>query len=232
MFQNDRILALIPARGGSKGIKGKNIYELHGKPLIAYSIEAAMQCRYIDKTVVTTDSPTIAEVAKKYGAEVPFMRPDEFAKDTSPTIEAVMHAIRELKRQGEEFDVCVLLQPTSPLRLAEDIDNSVQTFYKWGGVSLLSVSEVRDHPILIRSISEDGTLKRLLDVSSTCRRQDMPKYYRVNGAIYINRIDELRDDTILNENKIPYILPYERAVDIDEPDDISKAERYLEDRLP
>lgn len=227
MFAKQKILALIPARGGSKGIKGKNIIPLAGKPLIAYSIEAAKKSKYIDSIVVTTDSEKIAEVAKEYGARVPFLRPAELAADTSKTIDAVLHAIKTLKSLSEEYDVLVLLQPTQPLRTADDIDKAIELYYGNGENGLVSISRVDDSPLLIRSINDDGKLKNLLSQNSTCRRQDMPDYYKVNGCIYINKIDELNENTSFNDNKVPFIMTKGHSVDIDELSDLWMAEYYL-----
>ena len=116
MYGSKKVLALIPARGGSKGIKKKNIVLLDGKPLIAYSIEASLRSKYIDSTVITTDSREIAEIAEKFGGRVPFLRPAELAQDKSKTIDAVLHAIRQLTIKRENYDILVLLQPTQPLR--------------------------------------------------------------------------------------------------------------------
>lgn len=227
MIDDKKVLAIIPARGGSKGIKDKNIYPLCGKPLIAYSIEAAKQSRYIDEILVSTDSEKIANVAKEYGASVPFLRPKELAGDTSKSIDAILHAIGTLKNNKQMFDVLVLLQPTSPLRSTEDIDGALEAFSRNSYKSLVSVSEVNDNPILIRTIDESGKLKRLLNTDSSVRRQDMKKYYRVNGSIYINLISEVDVNTSFNDNIIPYIVPQERAVDIDEMKDLAVAEYYI-----
>lgn len=224
MLEKFKILALIPARGGSKGIKDKNIINLAGKHLIGYTIEAAKKSKYIDNVVVTTDSSKIAEVSKKYGASVPFIRPAELAADTSKTIDAVLHAKEELKRQGEEYDVLILLQATSPLRTVEDLDGAIETFYNSHFQSVVSVSEVRDNPLLIRSIDAEGRLEKILDVSSTCRRQDMPKYYKVNGSIYINMMEEISENTSFNDNVIPYVIESSHAVDIDSFEDLVVAE--------
>ena len=141
MFKEHNILALIPARGGSKGIPRKNIKVLHGSPLIAYTIAAARNSRYIDDVVVTTDSDEIAKIARDYGASVPFMRPSELADDRSKTIDAVLHAVETLEDMGRTFDAVVLLQPTSPLRTSVDIDCSIETFYSHGSLGVASVSE-------------------------------------------------------------------------------------------
>ena len=226
MYLKKKILALIPARGGSKGIKNKNITLLNEKPLIAYTVEAAVKSKYIDKVVVSTDSIKIAETAKEYGACIPFIRPIELAQDSSKTIDVVIHAIGELNKNGD-YDCLILLQPTQPLRNEKDIDGALEEYFKKGEKSLVSISEVNDHPLLIRHIDSTGDLKKLLNVSSTCRRQDMPKYYRVNGAIYINKILDINNNTSFNDNEIPYIMPQERSVDIDEPIDMVIAEYYL-----
>ena len=228
MFGKQKILSLIPARGGSKGIKNKNIISLAGKPLIAYSIEAAKSSKYIDSIVVTTDSEKIAEVSKQYGARVPFLRPKKLASDTSKTIDAVLHAIEILKSMDEDYSVLVLLQPTQPLRTADDIDRAIELYYEKGESGLVSISPVDDSPLLIRSIDEDGQLINLLSQSSTCRRQEMPDYYKVNGCIYINKIEELDENTSFNDNKVPLVMSKEHSVDIDEISDLWMAEYYLQ----
>lgn len=226
MYKGKRILAVIPARGGSKGIPHKNIIQLAGKPLISYTIEAGENSKYIDYVMVSTDDEEIAMVSKKCGASIPFMRPAELASDASKTIDAIIHAVEGLEEIGEKFDALVLLQPTEPLRTAADVDGAIEKYYEASCKPLVSVSEVDDHPFLIRSIEGDR-LKPLLDVSSTCRRQDMPKYYRVNGCIYINPISELNKNTSFNDNEIPYVMERSHSVDIDELSDLAMAEYYL-----
>lgn len=227
MYNNKRILALIPARGGSKGIKGKNIIKLAGKPLISYTINAALKSKYIDSLVVSTDSIEIAKIAEVYGARVPFMRPKELAEDTSKTIDCVMHAIRTLSEMHEDYDVLVLLQTTQPLRTFVDIDEAIELFFKNGEKSVVSISEVSDNPVLVRYLDENNNLQKLLNVSSTCRRQDMPKYYRVNGCIYINKVSEIDSETSFNDNKVPFIMNKEHSVDIDDMADLWLAEYYI-----
>ena len=152
MIEGKRVLALIPARGGSKGIKDKNITPLCGKPLIAYSVLAAKNSRYIDDVVVTTDSERIAETAKAYGAEVPFLRPAELASDTAKTIDAVLHAVKWLEDHQKSYDLLVLLQPTQPLRRTEDIDGAIELCIQRDMQDVVSVKEVSEHPILMRTI--------------------------------------------------------------------------------
>ena len=230
MYRENRILALIPARGGSKGIPHKNIIPVAGKPLIRYTIDAALQSRYIDYVLVSTDDVEIARVAKACGAQVPFLRPAELAADTSRTVDAVIHAAETLKQRGETFDSLVLLQPTSPLRTAEDIDGAIEKFYAGGRQAVVSVSPAEDHPVLVRTIEQtpDGErLKPLLAGSSTVRRQDMPAFYRVNGCVYINAMEELNRDTSFNDNPAPWVMEKSHSVDIDEPADLALAEYLL-----
>lgn len=224
-----RILALIPARGGSKGIPGKNIRLLAGRPLIAHTIEAALASDQITDVVVSTDSREIAQTAKAYGAWVPFLRPQALASDTAKTMDAVMYTIDQLRDMGKEYAYIVLLQPTSPLRTTEDIDGAVRLAVD-KGQDVVGISEVSDSPILMRTCAEDGTLTSLLGQNSTVRRQDMPVYYRVNGSVYVNGVQNLTKDTSLNDNPIGYILPKERSVDIDEMADFAVAEYYLKKR--
>lgn len=223
MYKDKKILALIPARGGSKGIPNKNITDLAGKPLIAYSIDACKGSRFIDDIVVSTDSEKIATIARTLGADVPFMRPEELAMDTSKTLDAVLHAVSELKKQGREYDSIVLIQPTQPLRTSEDIDGAIETYYINNEQDVVSVCEVSEHPLLMRTLKE-GVLVPLLDKSSTCRRQDMDKYYKVNGCVYVNSVNNLNENTSFNDNLIPYVMDRSHSVDIDEPADLKYAE--------
>lgn len=227
MYRSCRILAFIPARGGSKGIPHKNITPLAGEPLIAYTIKAAKESIYIDDVIISTDSESIAEVARDYGAQVPFMRPADLSGDKAKIIEAVLHGLDTLQKKGDSYDVLVLLQPTQPLRTSYHIDRSIESFFHNGERPLVSVSQVTDSPLLIRSINENGDLLPLLSSKSTVRRQDMPAYYRVNGCIYINKTDELTLETSFNDNNVPFIMEKQYALDIDEPEDLQLADFYL-----
>lgn len=227
MIDGLSVLALIPARGGSKGVPKKNIKSLRNKPLIAYSIEAGLSCPYVDAVVVTTDSEEIAEVSKSYGAEVPFMRPAELAADKSKTIDCVIHAIGALHELGREYDLLILLQPTSPLRTSSDISNALDCFIGHGLLGLCSVSLIEENPLLIRIIGEGGVVHPLIAQSSTMRRQDLPKYYRVDGSIYINKVESLRKSTSLNDNPIGFVMPKGRSIDIDTFEDFIAADNAL-----
>lgn len=221
MYKYKTFLAIIPARGGSKGIPNKNIREINGVPLINYTIQAAKKSKYLDRVIVSTDDYEIANISQKYGAEVPFLRPEYLAGDTSKTIDSVVHAINELEEQGNSYDYVVLLQPTQPLRESWHIDQAIEKIANAGVEGLASVSEVADHPVLIRKVGEDGNLVNLLDIKSTIRRQDFPSYYKINGAVYINKISENFDENIsLNDNKLPYIMDSKFDLDIDTPLDL------------
>lgn len=228
MYNEKKILALIPARGGSKGIKNKNIISLQGKPLIAYTIQAALESQFIDYVCVTTDSEQIAKVSRLFGASAPFLRPPELATDEAKTIDAVVHAINALERKNKYFDVLVLLQPTQPLRTTEDIDLAIIEFFKHNTKALASVSPVDDHPLLVRRIDEKGTLQPLLQRNSTCRRQDLPPFFRINGCIYINNTSEINLETSFNDNEQSFLMSKEHSIDIDELSDLALAEYYLQ----
>lgn len=227
MLNGKKVMALIPARGGSKGIKRKNVKDLCGKPLIAYTILAAKQSCYIDGVYVSTEDMEIAEIAKRYGAEIPFLRPMKLAEDDSTTLDVVIHAVNNFINK-KEWDALVLLQPTQPLRTVEDIDKTIEFFYQNGRKSTVSISEVNDSPVLMRYFDPNGELRKLLDMSSTVRRQDMPKYYRVNGAVYINAIEEINENTSFNDNQLGFIMEQMHSVDIDEEKDLYLAKYYIE----
>ena len=227
MFKGNKILAFIPARGGSKGIKNKNIIDVNGQPLIHYTIKAALKSKYIDKIFVSTDSEKIKNVAEQCGIEIPFLRPAELAADTSKTIDAIIYTIDELKKRGEIYDDLIILQPTSPLRTVDDIDNAVEKFYNCGRKSLVSVSPVTDSPLFIRKVIDDTRMEKILDINSTVRRQDMLKFYVINGAIYINKISEIDFSTSFNDNEIPFIMAAENSADVDEYVDLTIVKYWL-----
>ncbi len=233
MYKDQRILAIIPARGGSKGIPNKNITNLCGKPLIAYSILAAQASQYIDDIIVSTDSEQIRDTSVEYGASVPFLRPAALASDTSKTIDCMIYTINELKKKGHRYDCVVLLQPTQPIRKEGVIDEAISLLLDSTEDSLVSVTTVTEHPILMRTITKEGTLKSLLPISSTVRRQDFPDVYRVNGSIYINRINShFNSSTSLNDNLLPFFMEETYSIDIDSYEDLKKAETILQQHMP
>ncbi len=226
MINNKKVLAFIPARAGSKGIKNKNIIDLAGKPLISYTINAAKKSKYIDKVIVSTDGEKIADVAKKYGADVPFFRPKELAEDTSNVITAIIYTIKELKKMSEEYDILVLLQPTSPFRSEQHIDEALEMLINNNLPSLLSVCETDKNPTLIRTLDKDKMIKPIIE-SDISLRQQMDKYYILNGAIYINYVKDIKENRYLKDNEYGYIMDKYHSLDIDEPIDLEIANLYI-----
>lgn len=224
MYKNNLFLAIVPARGGSKGIPHKNIVHIKGRPLISYTLDAAKQSEYLDEIYVSTDDEEIADVARQQGIKVLY-RPDALATDTSKTIDVLMHAVKE---KGKCYDYTVLLQPTQPMRKAWHIDQAIEETINNNYHSLVSISKVKKHPILIRRVSENHKLVPLLNMSSTVRRQDFEPYYVVNGAIYINKIKELCESTSLNDNEYGYLMDERYDVDIDDELDLLIFEKMLE----
>lgn len=231
MLESKRVLALIPARGGSKGIPRKNIQDLGGHPLIWHSIQAALGSAYADDCFVSTDDEEIAEVARARSAWVPFLRPAELAQDGSKTIDCMVEGLARLAEIGRRYDIVVLLQATSPFRTAADLDRALERFEECGERGLAPIGEVDVSPILMRTMAADGTLSHLLAQGSTVRRRDMPTYHTVNGAIYINRAEEIRPDTSLNDNPVGWVLDRSRALGIDEPADLEEARKIIAQHL-
>lgn len=221
MYKDKRILAVIPARGGSKGIPRKNIVNVLGKPLIQYTIEEALLSRYLDNVIVSTEDEEIARISQKCGAEVPFLRPKELATDDSKTIHTLLHAIDFYEKRGVFYDYIVLLQPTQPLRKHWHIDEAIEKIIDNKAKGLVSISRVKDHPILIRKKDQNDLLTSILKENSTVRRQDFPEYYKINGAIYINKIDnDFNSNTSLNDNSLGYVMDAKYDLDIDDPLDL------------
>ncbi|PHV38914.1 cytidylyltransferase domain-containing protein [Janthinobacterium sp. BJB304] len=223
-----KTLALIPARGGSKGIPRKNINMIAGKPLIAWTIEAALASTLLDGVVVSTDNAEIAEVALRYGAQVPFLRPAELARDETPGVEPVLHALQQLP----DYDAVLLLQPTSPLRSSADIDACVALAREREAVSVVSVSEPDAHPDWMYRMTATQQLEKLLASQSHTRRQDLPTVLTLNGALYFANADWLRSSrTLLAEETLAYVMPADRSVDIDTPLDWKFAELLLNEKI-
>jgi CMP-N-acetylneuraminic acid synthetase len=215
--------ALIPARGGSKGLPGKNIKNFCGKPLIAWTIEAAFACPCIERVIVSSDDEEIMSVSREYGAEVPFKREPRLSGDAASTVDVVIDALNLCP----EAKTVVLLQPTSPLRMSVDIKNALNAYFDAGAKSCVSVSEAVQSPYLMFSISDQQTLVSLLKRSESLRRQELPTAYILNGAIYIADVEWLkRTQTFLDLNTLPYVMPSSRSVDIDTLEDFKYAE-YL-----
>lgn len=212
-----RILFLIPARGGSQRLPAKNIIPLAGRPLIAWTIKSAKASRYTGTVVVSTDDKKIANVAKHCGAQVPFLRPKSLARSASKTEDVILHALEYFKKLDREYDLIVLLQPTSPLRTSADIDRAIELFYHRKANAVVSVSHAEHHPSWITSLTRTGLMKSFMPKMRIQRNgHPSPCYYRLNGAIYIASVPFiLKKKTFVGRRTYAYIMPIERSVDID-----------------
>ena len=230
MYQNKKIMAFIPARGGSKGIKNKNMVLLNGQPLIWYSIIEAVKSEYVDDIYISTDSDVIANYTLSLGFDNVHVirRPDELAQDTSKTIDAVVHTFNVLKEQGKHYDYMVELQPTSPLRQVFHINEIIKQGIDKNQPDVVSVHKVHEHPILMRWKKEDD-LTTVLPMSSTVRRQDMPPVYYVDGMLYFYRTDLLTLETSLNDARYGYEVDEAYCVDINNPADLLECEHQLKE---
>lgn len=213
MIGTRRVLGLIPARGGSKGLPGKNILQVDGRPLLAYSVDAARGTRAIDRIVLSSDDEAIIAAGLACGCDVPFRRPAALATDTAATIDVVLHALDELPG----YDVVVLLQPTSPARIAEDIDAACALFASSGAPACVSVSLVEQSPYWMYHIVDTSHLLPIVEspIAAT-RRQDLPPVYALNGAIYVADVTWLRSTrSFVTRETVAYPMPAERSIDID-----------------
>jgi N-acylneuraminate cytidylyltransferase len=225
MINNETVLAIIPARGGSKAIPGKNLQPVAGKPLLAWTIEAASQSRYIDRTILSSNDLAIIETARANGCEAPFVRPDELARDDTPGVEPILHALSMLP----PFDWVVMLQPTSPLRLASDIDGCIEFCVKQGGNAAVSVTTASENPYWMFTLDSHQLLEPVMPVDEVPpRRQDLPEVMVLNGAVYIARSQWLKQSRIfLTRETLGYRMPEERSLDIDVEQDLREADRAL-----
>jgi len=233
MFEGKRILALIPARGGSKGLPGKNILPLHGKPLIAWSIEAALACDFLDLVLVSTDDPEIRGKAIEYGAEAPFLRPAELAIDTAGSMETIFHALDWLEEKGQSFDFLLLLQPTSPLRTGTHIRQALELMFEKNGDGVVSVCEVDHHPAWMNTLSPDKNMAGFMDKRfQNVPRQQLPRYYRINGALYLASVGSLRKvRSFFSDQTFALLMSREESVDIDDQLDFDLAELLLQRKI-
>ena len=231
--QRPAILGLIPARGGSKAIPKKNIAVVAHKPLIAWTVEEAIESDSLDRLVISTDDLETADIGKKLGAEVPFLRPAELATDTSTSMDVILHTVRWLDdNENYRPDYVLLLQPTSPLRTATDIRTSIELLLAKRGDSIVSVCETRHHPLWMTSVNEQGRLMELYPRSAApTRRQDLPVAFALNGAIYLAlRNFLLSERTFISDRTYAYVMPENRSLDIDTPWDLYLADLILRAR--
>lgn len=222
-------IAIIPARSGSKGIKDKNIKQLCGKPLMAYSIEAAIKSQLFDEIFVSTDSEEYAGIAQKYGASVPFLRSMEIATDSSSSWMAVREAIYHYREVDKTFDTVTLLQPTSPLRRLEDICGGYQFLLEKNANAVVSVCETELSPMHSNQLNEERSLKDFIPKQySNIPRQKLPVYYRVNGALYIVRTEFImHSDNLYQSGCYAYIMDEMNSIDIDTELDFAIAETIM-----
>lgn len=226
------ILGIIPARGGSKGLPRKNIKHLCGKPLIAYTIEAAKESKLTDRVIVSTDDEEIAYISKKYGAEIPYLRPKELSSDSSPTIDAILHMIDYLeKSEGYRPDYILLLQCTSPLRDSKSIDESINRLITSEFDALVSVCEAEVNPYWANVFDGDKLKHFIEEGKKINRRQDLPKVYRLNGAIYLIKTEVLKAYRTFEPDSLTgYIMDEYSSIDIDTELDFKIAELIIKNR--
>ena len=230
-----RVLGIITARGGSKGIPGKNLKLLGGKPLIHYSIDAANDTP-LERLILSTEDPKIAEVARSLGCDVPFMRPAELARDETPHLPVIQHAVQWLiDHEAYRAEAVVILQPTSPLRSSADIAAALRMLELSGADSVVSVSEVsaHAHPMRMLHVDESGLAKLFVTGEPVRnrinRRQDLPRAFVMNGAVYAFRPDVLfgASPSLYGDRVVAYPMPIERSISIDGPEDWEAAEHAL-----
>ena len=226
MYKNKTFLAIIPARGGSKRLPKKNILNLAGKPLIAWSIEAGLNSKYIDKVIVTSDDDEILTISEKYGADT-IKRPGKLASDTATTFDAIKHTVDN----SEKYDYIVLLQATSPLRDEKHIDEAIELLESKNADAVVSVCEMDHSPLWSNTLDDSLSMKGFLrDEVLNKRSQDLERYYRLNGAIYICETNKLleKKSFFLKDNVFAYEMDRKSSIDIDEELDFKMAESLSE----
>lgn len=222
MINDKRVLGIIPARGGSKGVPRKNIRLIGGRPLIAWTVEEAKKSAYIDRLILSSEDPEIIGVARSLGCDVPFVRPLELASDKTPGIEPVLHAIDMLPG----YQIAVLLQVTSPQRRVADIDGCLVRLVEGGACACVSVTPAKENPYWMYTLRERGMLEPLFPAENIVRRQDLPNAYVLNGAVYAAYCDWLRKEkTFLTNKTVGFVMPQERSIDIDTEDDMQSFAR-------
>jgi len=230
-----RILGLIPARGGSKGIPGKNLRSLGGKPLLQHAFEAAQNSGVVERVVLSTDSPEIAALGRQIGIDVPFLRPPEFAQDDTPMIAVLKHLIEHLRNQGNVPDAIMLLQPTAPLRRAEHLRKAGELLIPAEVDSVVGVTEIPQHyaPHYAMKITPEGRLTHYLpDSAAIKRRQDVPNAYSRDGTVYLFRLSTLEKyGDIYGTHCIPLLIPSDETLNLDTLEDWEQAERVFA-RMP
>jgi len=221
LINEKRVLAVITARGGSKGVPRKNIRDLAGKPLICWTIDAAKDSKYIDRLILSSDDDEIIEVARAAGCEVPFIRPKELASDEATGVDTLIHAVKSIE---EHYDLLVLLQPTSPFRSAADIDGAIEKCSQGGANSCVSVSESVKHPAWMYTLGESGLIEPFMKQTDLAtRRQDLEPVFALNGAVYVVVVKALveSEKLVFSGSTLGYSMPADRSFDIDTEFDFS-----------
>jgi CMP-N,N'-diacetyllegionaminic acid synthase len=230
---NGNNLGVIPARGGSKSIPRKNAKVIAGKPLLAWTVESALRSKTLNQVIVSTDDEEIAGIGRKWGARVPFIRPFELAQDDTPTLPVIQHAVSWLEStEGYIPEIVLLLQPTSPLRRTEHIDQAVELLLQTGADSVVSVCLSEQSPYWMKRLEGDRVFPFLNKASEYTRRQELPRVYRLNGALYATRYDVLmRQRRILGKDTRAIVMDAESSIDIDSQLDFKIAEMLLAERI-
>jgi len=222
MLGGNRVLALVPARRGSKGLLLKNVRPLQGKPLLAWPIEAARGSRYVDRVVISTDDPEFAAIAQRAGADAPFLRPAELASDTAPSIDFIVHAIDFLEAAGEQYEYLILLEPTSPLTESSDIDAALETLVagRAHADAIVGVTAmISSHPAFAVQLSEGGLIRPFSapDFKRLPRRQDIVPLYSLDGSLYASTVEALRKERgFCHERTLPYVTPRYKSFEVDD----------------
>ncbi|MAG11617.1 MAG: N-acylneuraminate cytidylyltransferase [Parcubacteria group bacterium] len=232
MYKNKRFFAVIPARGGSKGIPRKNIKECAGKPLIQWTIEAAKKSALLDRFVVSTDDEEIGRIATACGADMPFVRPEELSTDSARGIDVAAHALQWANEESGPYDYCLILQPTSPLRSVEDIDECIRKAVDTNADSVMSMYEISDmSPRKFKRIVNDKILPMAADEgATTADRHDSEPIYKRNCAVYLTKAEVMLRGELFGDDSRPYIMPADRSIDINETLDFKFAEFLLSER--
>ena len=228
MIKKDRILSIIPARSGSKGLPKKNIIPLLGKPLIAWTIEASLNSKYISNTLVSSDSDQILNLSKKFGSNI-LKRPNSIADDASSAESVVRHALKVLEGEKDFYDYIIYLQPTSPLRDEFHVDNAIKLLFEKNTDSVISVYDLNNKYLKLLIKNYDGYIRGISENKFFSKnRQVLPEAYMPNGAIYICRINSfLKYNGFLTKTTVPYLMSKELSIDVDNKDDLEKVEQYL-----
>lgn len=223
----EKILAIIPARSGSKGLKDKNIKDLNGKPLIAHTIEVAKKSNLFSEIIVSTDSERYAEISREYGAIVPFLRSEELSSDAVSSTDVILDVLKKMEDLGKKYDSFILLQPTSPLRTIKDLQGAYKLYQEKGANAVISVCEMEHSPLWSNTLPENLSLDNFLKKENDDNRQRLPIYYRLNGAIYISNVKYFtKYKDFYCKDSYAYIMSKENSIDIDDELDFNIA-KYL-----